>query len=258
MSEKERCKMSNEFIEDIYSKMKEKSTEELLKIWTENDKAQYSEEAFEAIKQLLAERGVEIPTQKELLQPTLQEELRLPPLTWLHKLSGGIILVAAIFAAIHAIFMITLPDQTIVEMSKVSIKMQRDSSNPPSQFANKTDKEIDRFVEDYRSEVIQAVRSEFTKMGGLKGILSILLIITGFGVLYQKRSPTRLFAVIIGVVLFFAAITQYPKLMKQLKLYDQIESPLLMTVDYIWYILIPLTIIACFIAVIILGERRAN
>jgi hypothetical protein len=43
--------------------MQDKGTEELLKIWVENDRVQYTDEAFEAIKQLLSERKTSLPSQ---------------------------------------------------------------------------------------------------------------------------------------------------------------------------------------------------
>lgn len=46
---------------EIHTKMEKKSTEELLKIWQENDREQWSEEVFEAIRQLLLERGEHLP-----------------------------------------------------------------------------------------------------------------------------------------------------------------------------------------------------
>lgn len=48
--------MDEKLIEQIRENIKSKSTEELLKIWKENDREQYSEEAFEAVKQILEER----------------------------------------------------------------------------------------------------------------------------------------------------------------------------------------------------------
>ena len=43
--------------------MEAKSTDELIQIWRENDRTQYVDEAFEAIRQLLKERGETVPPQ---------------------------------------------------------------------------------------------------------------------------------------------------------------------------------------------------
>jgi membrane-associated HD superfamily phosphohydrolase len=56
--------MNERLIQQIRSSMEAKSTEELLKIWEENNREEYSDEAFEAIKQLLTERGITLPPQK--------------------------------------------------------------------------------------------------------------------------------------------------------------------------------------------------
>lgn len=53
--------MDNGLIKDIYDNMKHRSTEELTKIWKDNDTRQYSEQAFKAIALILEERGVTLP-----------------------------------------------------------------------------------------------------------------------------------------------------------------------------------------------------
>ena len=45
--------------------MQSKSDEELLGIWTENDRGYWSPDAFHAIEAVLRERGLTIPQQKE-------------------------------------------------------------------------------------------------------------------------------------------------------------------------------------------------
>jgi hypothetical protein len=45
--------------------MESKNTEELLQIWRENDRAQYSEEAFEAVRLLIEERGEKVVPQRQ-------------------------------------------------------------------------------------------------------------------------------------------------------------------------------------------------
>lgn len=60
--------MHKKLLQEIRSNMEQKDTDELLNIWKENDKEQYSETAFEAIKQILIERGETLPPQKEPLQ----------------------------------------------------------------------------------------------------------------------------------------------------------------------------------------------
>ncbi|MFX0199229.1 MAG: DUF4282 domain-containing protein [Candidatus Hodarchaeota archaeon] len=50
-------------VEHMRDFMASKSTEELVQIWRENDRTKYVEEAFEGIRQILAQRGEMIPPQ---------------------------------------------------------------------------------------------------------------------------------------------------------------------------------------------------
>lgn len=51
--------------EQIHDRMNLKETEELLEIWQNNHRFEWSDDAFEVIKEVLKERGVEIPAQNE-------------------------------------------------------------------------------------------------------------------------------------------------------------------------------------------------
>jgi hypothetical protein len=51
--------MDTNRIEHIRHNLEAKDTDELLQIWTENDRQAWTEEAFEAIRQILESRGVE-------------------------------------------------------------------------------------------------------------------------------------------------------------------------------------------------------
>lgn len=58
--------MNPVLVGSIRHRMREQTTEHLLELWTTNDRATWSPEAFEAVKSLLAERGVrELPRQNE-------------------------------------------------------------------------------------------------------------------------------------------------------------------------------------------------
>ena len=66
--------MDDMLLEKMHDYMASKSTEELVKIFRENDRTKYPEEAFEAIRQVLEERGEKIPHQL----PTR----KIPPIKW--------------------------------------------------------------------------------------------------------------------------------------------------------------------------------
>jgi hypothetical protein len=55
--------MDAKMVEDIRRNWADKSNDELIQIWKENDHERWSEAAFEAARQILMERGVELPQQ---------------------------------------------------------------------------------------------------------------------------------------------------------------------------------------------------
>jgi hypothetical protein len=55
--------MDQILVEQMRDFMASKSTEELVQIWRQNDRTKYVEEAFEAIRQILEERGEKVPPQ---------------------------------------------------------------------------------------------------------------------------------------------------------------------------------------------------
>jgi hypothetical protein len=57
--------------------MEEKETDELLQIWEANDRSDYREEAFGVIREVLVERGVDLPRQKpSSVGPTSEQDRR--------------------------------------------------------------------------------------------------------------------------------------------------------------------------------------
>lgn len=55
--------MGQDIVSTVRKNLEAKSSEELLKIWEENDRSQWTDEAFEAVKQILLERGRQLPPQ---------------------------------------------------------------------------------------------------------------------------------------------------------------------------------------------------
>jgi hypothetical protein len=68
--------MDQTLVEQMRDYMSSKSTEELLKIWMENDRAKNVEETFEAIRQILEERGEKVPPQIPVKEPPLIKKER--------------------------------------------------------------------------------------------------------------------------------------------------------------------------------------
>jgi len=69
--------MDDMLVEKMLDYMGSKSTEELVQIWRKNDRTKYPEEAFEAIRKILEERGEKIPRQL----PTR----KIPPIRWVQE-----------------------------------------------------------------------------------------------------------------------------------------------------------------------------
>ena len=69
---------SQELFDEIDSRMESMDTQELLTIWKENNRARWSDQAFEATKAILIKRGVAVPLQNEAkyAPPLLEETTR--------------------------------------------------------------------------------------------------------------------------------------------------------------------------------------
>ena len=65
--------MSENLYKQIHGNLNSKGTDELLEIWKANDRADWSDIAFDVIREILQERGVEIPQQNE---PNFQQNER--------------------------------------------------------------------------------------------------------------------------------------------------------------------------------------
>jgi len=55
--------MSNELRKQIYGSLSQKGTDELIEIWLTNDHIEWTEMAFDVIREILQERFVELPSQ---------------------------------------------------------------------------------------------------------------------------------------------------------------------------------------------------
>ena len=62
--------MTDSDLAQIKNSLRQKSTEELISIWTENKRHEWPDEAFIVIKQMLMERGVKVPRQEPFEGPT--------------------------------------------------------------------------------------------------------------------------------------------------------------------------------------------
>lgn len=66
--------MSSDLRKQIYASLNSKDTEELLDIWKTNDRVEWSELAFEVLKEILTERVKTLPEQSEPILEKDEEE----------------------------------------------------------------------------------------------------------------------------------------------------------------------------------------
>lgn len=57
--------MNNDFLHQLYWNLNQKSTEELIEIWRENNQVEYTELSFKVIHGILQDRHIEIPPQDD-------------------------------------------------------------------------------------------------------------------------------------------------------------------------------------------------
>ena len=70
----------------IRKNLETESTEQLTEIWQENDKSEYTEEALEAIRQILEERGSILPQQPEVkVEPEIGQNSHYPSLDFIRN-----------------------------------------------------------------------------------------------------------------------------------------------------------------------------
>lgn len=87
--------MASKVVDEIKKRLEERSSEELIAIWTKNDKSEWSDDAFEAVHQILTERKIAIPQQscavgdanRAVLDSSLTDK-QLSLIVELHKKTG--------------------------------------------------------------------------------------------------------------------------------------------------------------------------
>jgi hypothetical protein len=92
--------MSANLIQDIKQHLGEKSTEDLLDIWTENDREKWSVEYFEAVRLTLLERNETPPSRTKSPQEPewVRTHKKRQSLAWMFLLTGvGIYLFISLF-----------------------------------------------------------------------------------------------------------------------------------------------------------------
>ncbi len=107
-------------IAEIKQSIADKSTEDLLTIWNEDDRNEYSDEGFEAIRQVLQNRGHNLPEKQPIERPqeSLDHRQRRRKKTFRQSL-GGLLLLTGILG--HVIFQGSVQTGWAADPSKVDI-----------------------------------------------------------------------------------------------------------------------------------------
>jgi hypothetical protein len=124
--------MDRKMVEDIRKNWANKSSEELVQIWKENDHERWSDSAFEAVKQILAERVVELPPQN----PSKATKIRMNEKILVSQKEKRVYQAAALGALILLYFFIALVgDWRYVKGNAETVKYQRVKTNTTSFFS---------------------------------------------------------------------------------------------------------------------------
>jgi hypothetical protein len=99
--------MDEKWVSEIHKKMEQKTTEELLEVWVQNDRGEWTDEAFEAVSRILGERGEPLPPQQESIDREKERLFQgILPETRVQLVA---VLGAALLAAILFVFIEVIP-----------------------------------------------------------------------------------------------------------------------------------------------------
>lgn len=87
---------------EVKKHMEQKTTDELLSIWIKNDREEWSNDAFEAVKQILTERGIELPPQDPPPAKPAKDESSEERKTHKRSIGRSIIAIGIILAGVEA------------------------------------------------------------------------------------------------------------------------------------------------------------
>jgi hypothetical protein len=85
----------------VKQNLEQKTTDELIEIWTENDKAQWAPKTFKIIREILEERSIPIPEQKEDNPADRFSKIRFPSP---HKGINRFVFLLSLLAAVSIFF----------------------------------------------------------------------------------------------------------------------------------------------------------
>jgi hypothetical protein len=156
--------------------------------------------------------------------------------------------VTILFVLFQALFMLTIGDSGIISQTKATAKAERDLKGASSYFHSRSNEEIDKIVDNRRDAVIANFHKEKVKPILVKMAFGALILFVALGVRKRKPKPTRLLAMIAGLLMVLSIVVTFSTIGQSLAAFRYTDSKLIVLLDIVWYVLVWLTAIACFVA----------
>jgi hypothetical protein len=167
-----------------------------------------------------------------------------------HRISAGVLLIAAFVFAGQGIGLLTLSDETILSMIRTGARKQRDTQQSGPFQRRLTDEELDKRIEEKKAQLLADAREKQASatVWGMKFLMTAVLVMISVGILAGRPRPTRLLAAIAGLILLLASVKVLRGIQETLQSYEVAPKGLGYTLDLLSFGLIPLAMIVCFVA----------
>ncbi|MCX6563875.1 MAG: hypothetical protein NTU60_09755 [Candidatus Aminicenantes bacterium] len=178
--------------------------------------------------------------------------------TWVvHKIGAVIMMITAVGLLVQWGLILAMPDDARLEIIKARSKMDiaRHEFSPSERPL--TDAELDNRITDQKADLLRDQKDKTQALRVLiqKPLWAILLLIMAFGLLRNRRSPTRVVAIIMSVILMILVIGVFSNISEEIELYKYTASPsamarLMYFADFGMPILLSLSLILTLITAI--------
>jgi lipoprotein signal peptidase len=171
----------------------------------------------------------------------------------IHKLGGVVMILLAVVLLTQVVMFLVLSDEDLVEMSKAATKAKRDQTTFTYPMRPLSDEEIDQNIEEDRASILKKNKANQVQVIGIKTVAALALLGIAFGLFTNRRSPTKLLAGIVGVLLVIATIYVIKDAKESLNIYSYIRIASAGTMNAIHMAviaLVPLGAIFCIITLI--------
>jgi hypothetical protein len=144
-----------------------------------------------------------------------------------HKIAAAVMIVTAVVLVVQLGLILSMTDDTRLEMIKVGARMERDRHVYSPLERPLTDEELDKRISEQKADLLRK-HKEQTQTPGLfmmKPLMALLLAIVAFGLLTHRRSPTRVVAIIMTILLLIGTIGAFNNFSEERGLQKYVTSP---------------------------------